>query len=439
MLTDSQREDLNLAIYEYLNKNFEKTAECFRGECSDDVTQGTSMKDALERKWISIIRLTKKIGELESTIENLSSELKNVSKMKKTTANAAETETLFPKFPPTHKLTGHKGMVNKVTYHPMFGMIASAGEDAMIKIWDFESGKYEFSLKGHTAPINDIKFEPNGSLLASGSSDLSIKIWDLDSKICIKTLSGHDHVVSSVRWKPAGDFLLSASRDMTIKLWEINSGFCKQTWTGHNEWVRIAVYNESATKFASASSDQSIKLWTESQKEPIMHFYGHEHVIEALMFIDGNEAKKTVTSASWNAEAKKDDDYSNMTAIELSKKRLAEGDKNEEENFDNVEFLISGSRDKKIIIWSCQTGAMLLTFASHSGWVRGLAMHHSGKYFYSCSEDKSIRTWSLKKGKAHGKIENAHNHFVQDIASHPVYLSVVSCSVDSSIHVWDCK
>jgi platelet-activating factor acetylhydrolase IB subunit alpha len=57
------------------------------------------MENSLEKKWVGILRLSKKINELEATVEHLNDELKSVSKMKRTTANANDTENLFPKFP----------------------------------------------------------------------------------------------------------------------------------------------------------------------------------------------------------------------------------------------------------------------------------------------------------------------------------------------------
>lgn len=76
--------------------------------------------------------------------------------------------------------------------------MASCGDDAAIKIWDFDTGILEKTLKGHTAAINDISFDPNGKYMVTGSSDLTVKIWDIDQYVCVKTLNGHDHSVSSV-------------------------------------------------------------------------------------------------------------------------------------------------------------------------------------------------------------------------------------------------
>lgn len=64
-LTTKQKEELNLAILEYLNKNkFKNAAEQFADEAGispDDKNNSSSitMKDILEKKWTSLVKLKK--------------------------------------------------------------------------------------------------------------------------------------------------------------------------------------------------------------------------------------------------------------------------------------------------------------------------------------------------------------------------------------------
>ncbi|KAG8328578.1 Positively regulates the activity of the minus-end directed microtubule motor protein dynein, partial [Homalodisca vitripennis] len=112
-----------------------------------------------------------------------------------------------------------------VIFHPIYNLAVSASEDATIKVWDFEAGEYERSLKGHTDSVQDIAFDSSGKLLVSCSADLSIKLWDFQQTYqCVKTMHGHDHNVSSVTFVPSGDFVVSSSRDKTIKVWEVATG-----------------------------------------------------------------------------------------------------------------------------------------------------------------------------------------------------------------------
>src|SRR6185369_13634370 len=77
-----------------------------------------------------------------------------------------------PRAPEKYSLTGHRNPVTRVTFHPVFSVLASASEDTTIKIWDYETGEFERTLKGHTKAVQDIAFDPKGNYL--GKSVLSL-------------------------------------------------------------------------------------------------------------------------------------------------------------------------------------------------------------------------------------------------------------------------
>lgn len=70
-----------------------------------------------------------------------------------------------PRAPASYSLQGHRLPVLKVAFHPTFNLIASASEDTTVKIWDWETGEFERTLKGHTRAVNDVDFDSKGALL----------------------------------------------------------------------------------------------------------------------------------------------------------------------------------------------------------------------------------------------------------------------------------
>lgn len=47
----------------------------------------------------------------------------------------------------------------------MYSIMVSSSEDGTIKVWDYETGDYEKTLKGHTDSIQDIAFDHSGKFL----------------------------------------------------------------------------------------------------------------------------------------------------------------------------------------------------------------------------------------------------------------------------------
>ena len=435
VLTNKQKEELNKAILEYcINSKYLETAEKFKEETNTtfEPPPDKTNQDLLEKKWVAIYRLQKKVMELETKIEQMNEELSVTSKFKKNLSEVDQ-DQLFPKIPAKYVLSGHRAVITHVVFHPTYNLLASCSEDASIKLWDGETGQFEKTLKGHTGTINYLSFDSQGKFLASCSSDLTIKLWDLQQNACIRTLHGHEHSVSSIEFLPSGDFLISASRDKTIKLWELSTGYCKKTFSGHNEWVRRAIVNDSATVMASCSNDQSVLIWNLEKGSIETQLLEHEHVVECILFIKEEAGKKAILEGEYSKTQVKEEEE------KTTKEKLANIKENLSNKYAKTNILASGSRDKTIKIWNCELGSCLITLLGHDNWVRGLAIHHSGKFLYSCSDDKTVRIWDLQNGKQVRKINDAHTHFVSCIASNPKFFIVATGSVDTQLKVWECK
>ena len=80
-------------------------------------------------------------------------------------------------------------------------------------------------------------FSPDGTILASGSDNAIVDLWEVNTGREIRTLAGHTGSVLSVAFSPDGNTLASGSVDATVKLWDINTGDEIRTLEGHTEWV----------------------------------------------------------------------------------------------------------------------------------------------------------------------------------------------------------
>ncbi|KAK8050950.1 hypothetical protein PG993_002335 [Apiospora rasikravindrae] len=401
-LSNKQAEELHKSIIAYLSaNNLPNAAAAVRADLNipEDVFDAATAKkyeNLLERKWTSIVRLQKKVMDLESRNQALQTELDSTTPL--SLSKRSDPTSWLPKAPAQRTLESHQDTINCVAFHPVYSSIASGSDDCTIKIWDFELGELERTIKGHTRAVLDVDFGgPRGStLLASCSSDLTIKLWDPANEYKnIRTLPGHDHSVSAIRFIPSGvagaptsgSQLVSASRDRTLKIWDVATGFCLRTLRGHAEWVRNVSPSMDGRYLVSTGDDMTARLWDISATEPEAKvvMFGHEHFNECCAFAPP-------TSYQYLAQ-------------------LA-GLKKPPPATSTAEYMATGSRDKTIRIWDAR-GTCLLTLRGHDNWVRALEFHPSGKYLLSASDDKTVRCWDLSQdGKCIKVIEDVHERFV---------------------------
>lgn len=187
VLTPRQKEELHKAIADYLYQcGFEDALNAFKKDASMPGELDKKYSGLLEKKWTSVIRLQKKVMDLESRLSEAEKEASTGSTLKKTRSP----EDWMPRPPERYALTGHRSPVTRVLFHPVYSVMVTASEDATVKVWDYETGDFERTLKGHTDAVQDLSFDHTGKVLASCSADMSVKLWDFHEFECIKTMTG---------------------------------------------------------------------------------------------------------------------------------------------------------------------------------------------------------------------------------------------------------
>lgn len=55
--------------------------------------------------------------------------------------------------------------------------MVTASEDATVKVWDYETGDFERTLKGHTDAVQDLSFDHTGKILGRFLLKKNRSIW----------------------------------------------------------------------------------------------------------------------------------------------------------------------------------------------------------------------------------------------------------------------
>ncbi|RHZ40381.1 hypothetical protein DYB26_014921 [Aphanomyces astaci] len=283
--------DRHQAILEYLSglgSTFAQSATAFQQDAGLTMAgeSDTTKTGLLEKKWTSVVRLQRKVMELESKIQQLEedSKLGGVVSRRDVTGIGRDPSTFLPRAPPKYSMSGHRSPITCVVFHPVFSVVVTSSEDATIKIWEVESGYCTQTLKGHSDWVRDICITDDGQFLASGGNDRAITLWDLAQGKAIQCMREHEHVVETLQFAARGPqgaaieaihgkkvaettgqtvarYLLSGSRDRTVRLWEAFSGLLLMNFVSHDNWVRAVRFHSSGKYAISASEDKTIRVF----------------------------------------------------------------------------------------------------------------------------------------------------------------------------------
>ncbi len=282
---------------------------------------------------------------------------------------------------------GHHDDINAVVFSPDGRLLASAGDDRLIRIWRPDVQQLERILGGHLNGVEALAFSPDGKLLASGSYDCTVRLWDLGSGLT-RAILKEKSSVRAVAISPDGQLLASGGADKTVILWRLDSLQQTRRLEGHTDWLRTLVFHPNGKILASAADDHTIRLWNTETGGLIGTLDQHNESILALAFSPDGRT------------------------------------------------LASAGSDKTVSIWDPANQQLLRRLAGHSASVNSVAFHPALPRLASGGADKEVRLWTLAPGRPLRRFE-ASEEAVNSVAFSPGGDLLATGSDDNSVRVWD--
>lgn len=172
-------------------------------------------------------------------------------------------------------LTGHKGELSGMAVSPDGKVIATGGEEGIVRLWQVRNGRLLRHWKGHAGWITTLAFSPDGRTLAAGRTEwgtglprFHVDLWDLETRKTRATLAAK-RGATDLAFAPDGR-TLAATCGECLLVWDLATEepiFQHQSDKRH---IQGLAFSPDGRLLATAHNDRTVRLWrTRDWKEQV--------------------------------------------------------------------------------------------------------------------------------------------------------------------------
>jgi WD40 repeat protein len=135
---------------------------------------------------------------------------------------------------------GHSGGVFGVALCADGHLLASSGDDGIVRLWESWTGQPLAVLRGHTSVVRNLALSADGELVASGGLDGVLRVWEARSGQSLATIQGIGGI-HALTLSANGQLLISGGSEGTVRIWEARTGNMLRTLHAERRYERLDV------------------------------------------------------------------------------------------------------------------------------------------------------------------------------------------------------
>jgi ribosome assembly protein SQT1 len=191
------------------------------------------------------------------------------------------------------KYEGHTDSVVKVAFSHDGKYLATAGYDALVKIWLVSDASLVHTLEGPSESIETIEWHPKGPVLLAGCGDGTTWMWDVSpsSGAALQVLGGHAQAVNAARFTPDGSKIVTAGEDGTMRVWGPKTGKSLAVIQGHgfhDAGINCLSIHADNTLALTGGQDNNACLSNLSTGKVKVTLQGHNDGVEDVAWVASN-------------------------------------------------------------------------------------------------------------------------------------------------------
>ena len=310
-------------------------------------------------------------------------------------------------------LEGHGGAVNTVCAVACADgqvLLASAGADAVVRVWDPVTGQQMRVLEGHGGAVNGVcavACADGQVLLASAGADAVVRLWDPLTGQQMRALEGHTGGAWSVCTFTSDDdrtLLASVGTDALVRTWDPSTGQQQRALAGHTGtvwWVCGFTSDDGRSLLASAGDDEAVRVWDPVTGQQHQVLTGHTGGAWSVCALTLDNAP-ALASSSADAVVRLWDPAGGQSHHSISGHPGSVWSMCEFVTGDGHRLLASAGDDSVVRLWDPATGLQLHAMEGHSGGAWSVCTYTAGdgRRLLACAgHDGVIRVWDPVTGR----------------------------------------
>uniref|UniRef100_A0A9J7YVN5 WD repeat-containing protein 48 n=1 Tax=Cyprinus carpio carpio TaxID=630221 RepID=A0A9J7YVN5_CYPCA len=185
----------------------------------------------------------------------------------------------------------HTDWVNDIVLCCNGKTLISASSDTTVKVWNAHKGFCMSTLRTHKDYVKALAYAKDKELVASAGLDRQIFLWDVNTltaltasnnTVTTSSLSGNKDSIYSLAMNQMGTVIVSGSTEKVLRVWDPRTCAKLMKLKGHTDNVKSLLLNRDGTQCLSGSSDGTIRLWSLGQQRCIATYRVHDEGVWAL-------------------------------------------------------------------------------------------------------------------------------------------------------------